>query len=187
MVAARERSGPASLAWLGADYPVQLLPQKLRGVPADWLAELAGCGAEVVLVEADDAGQRLLKAPAAHEPALPPATTLLVPVGDSDALGKPLSEEYVHRCLLLADLACLPAGSPISPEVIAVALAHPEGGLKGMPAGARAVPLLATRRPPAAGGILEETASLLLLSPHVERVVAAHLRGRPVAPRVFAS
>ena len=49
-----------------------------------------------VLVEADGARMLPLKAPAAHEPALPPQADLVVPVAGIDALGKPI-EVVAHR------------------------------------------------------------------------------------------
>jgi molybdenum cofactor cytidylyltransferase len=174
------------LEWLGSDYPWTLRSTKLAGIPPEWVGPLAQrAGADVTLVEADGAAHRLLKAPAAHEPVIPDVATLVVPMADLDALGKPLNDEVVHRPLLLADLAGVSVGSPISPEIIAIALAHPLGGLKSVPAGARVVPLLTTHSPTLDFANAARTARSLLLSPSIRRAVVAYLRSTPVTVQVF--
>jgi len=176
------REGPVSLSWLGNDYPLTFKPYKLTGIPTDWVAPLAAQEAgEVILIEADGAAHRMLKAPNPREPVIPPNATLVVPMADMDVLGKPLGEEVVHRPVLLADMACVPMGAPISAEMIAIALAHPQGGLKSAPAGARVVPLLTTHRPSFDSPDILKTIQLLLLSPSIQRVVVAYLRSTPVA------
>jgi len=177
----RPREGPVSLAWMGADYPLKFEPYKLTGVPPDWIDPLVkNNGIDVVLIEADGAAHRMLKAPNNHEPVIPACATLVVPMADVEALGKPLSDEIVHRPTLLADLAGLPVGSPISPELIAIALAHPLGGLKSVPAGARVVPLLTTHgRSLVSSGVTNVT-RVLLLCPSIDHTVIAYLRATPV-------
>jgi probable selenium-dependent hydroxylase accessory protein YqeC len=181
------KDGPLSLAWIGADYPVKFEPYKLTGVPPEWIEPLAApeIGAGVILIEADGAAHRMLKAPNNQEPVIPSCATLVVPMADMEALGKPLSEETVHRPLLLGDLAGLPLGSPVSSELIAVALAHPAGGLKSLPPTARAVPLLTTHYPVLRSPGIVKTIRMLLLSPFIHHVVVAYLRTTPVVCEVF--
>jgi len=93
--------------------------------------------APAVLIEADGSRMRPFKAPGPHEPVIPPQATHVVPVVGADAMGKPLRDEYVHRAALVAELAGAAPGSPITPEIIARILLHPEGGRKGVPASAR--------------------------------------------------
>ena len=100
-----------------------------------------------ILIEADGSRMRPFKAPAAYEPVIPACATLVVPVVGIDALGKPLTEKYVHRPELVARICQLPeglepSGSWVTPEMVAAVLAHPLGGRKGVPAGARVVPLI---------------------------------------------
>jgi molybdenum cofactor cytidylyltransferase len=97
---------------------------------------------DAILSEADGARMRPFKAPAAHEPVVPEATTLLVPVVGVDVLGRPLTDEYVHRAGRVAELAGVEIGGEVTPDVVATVLAHPQGGLKGLPGKARAVPLV---------------------------------------------
>jgi molybdenum cofactor cytidylyltransferase len=92
-----------------------------------------------ILVEADGSRMRPFKAPADHEPVIPNCTTLVVPVVGIDVVGKPLTEKYVHRPELVARIH---PGETVTPEMVAVVLAHPQGGRKGVPAGARVVPLI---------------------------------------------
>ena len=97
---------------------------------------------DAILDEADGSRMRPFKAPADHEPVVPSCTTLLVPVVGIDVLGRPLTDKYVHRAARVADLAGVEAGVVVTPDVVAAVLTHPQGGLKGLPAGARVLPLV---------------------------------------------
>jgi len=99
-------------------------------------------GVDNVLVEADGARGRSLKAPAEHEPVVPPAATLVVAVVGMDVLGKPLGDRVVHRADRAAEIIHAPLGTPLRASHIAVLLAHPEGGRKGVPGTARFVVFL---------------------------------------------
>lgn len=71
--------------------------------------------ADVVLVEADGARSRWIKGTADHEPALPDAATLVVAVGNVNALGAPVDEEHVHRPALFSELTGVGPGQSITP------------------------------------------------------------------------
>lgn len=77
-----------------------------------------------LLVEADGAARRPCKGYAAHEPAVPPSTGLLIAVAGLDALEKPLSEEWVHRPQMVAAVTGLDLGERLGPEALALALAE---------------------------------------------------------------
>lgn len=99
-----------------------------------WRAdELRGA---VMLVEADGARGRSLKAPAAHEPALPESVDLLVPVVGLDVIGTPADGELVHRPERVLQLLGVDAGAEISEQHVVWLLRAPDGGLKGAPRGA---------------------------------------------------
>ena len=95
----------------------------------------------------------------------------------ADVFGKTLDAEHVHRPELVSALSGAPLGTPITPEIVARVLAHPEGGRKNVPAGARVVALinkvenLPDRKP------ARETAERLLREPAIESVVLAAVRG----------
>jgi probable selenium-dependent hydroxylase accessory protein YqeC len=77
---------------------------KFRGLSPERVDELRG-EADLVLVEADGARGRSLKVPADHEPVLPASTTLLLVVAAIDVLGRPLTQEWVHRVSRVRALA----------------------------------------------------------------------------------
>jgi molybdenum cofactor cytidylyltransferase len=114
---------------------------KLRGIPMNWVPCLAEV-ADVLIVEADGARGRSLKAPAGHEPAVPEETTLLVSVAGIDAVGEPLSDTMAHRLELVSRLTDLAIGDIVSPLAVANLLVHPEGMVRALPPGCRYVPLL---------------------------------------------
>ncbi len=116
---------------------------KLVGVEPSLVDGLAALlEVDAVIVEADGAKGRSLKAPAAHEPVIPSCTTILIPMAAIDALGQPLDERAVHRPELVARLANLGQRELITPEALGSVLLHPEGGMKDAPAQARIAPLI---------------------------------------------
>ena len=85
--------------------------RKLQGLDPDLVGRIAALpGVDNVLVEADGAKGRSLKAPAGHEPVVPGSTTLLVPVAAADVVGRPLDDTMVHRPELVAGLTGLELG-----------------------------------------------------------------------------
>lgn len=95
-----------------------------------------------LLIEADGSRQRPLKAPAAHEPVIPDFVDSVVVVAGLSGLGKPLSDEAVHRLEIFAKLSGLKIGEAITSDALTRVLTHPEGGLKNIPARARRMVLL---------------------------------------------
>jgi probable selenium-dependent hydroxylase accessory protein YqeC len=133
-----------------------------------------------LLNEADGSRMRPFKAPAAHEPVIPPETTLVLIVVGADIFGRPLHEDHVHRAELVSRLSGAPLGAPISPDVVARVLAHPDGGRKGAPAHARVIAMINKVESLADPAPARETAERLLQEPAIESVVLANARG--VAP-----
>jgi len=95
-----------------------------------------------LLIEADGSRQRPLKAPASHEPVIPEWVDLVVVVAGLSGLGKPLTEDWVHRPELFSVLVELEQGSPIGVHHLSRVLSHPEGGLKNIPSNARRILVL---------------------------------------------
>jgi molybdenum cofactor cytidylyltransferase len=155
---------------------------------------LARPDVDFVLVEADGSRMRPVKAPADHEPVVPPQTTLLVPVVGIDALDKPISA-VAHRPELVARLLAGPTGAAsvdqkLTAEAIATLIAHPRGGLKGAPRTARLIPYInkVERDDQLAGA--HQIARSLLHETRIEQVVIGAIRGgravRAVHKRVTA-
>jgi molybdenum cofactor cytidylyltransferase len=94
-------------------------------------------GVDLVVVEADGSALRPFKAPADHEPVVPPSATLAVAVAGADVFGRALSAEAVHRPERVAELTGERIGARVTPEMVATVLAHREGGRKGVPERAR--------------------------------------------------
>lgn len=131
-----------------------------------------------ILVEADGSRGRPLKAPAAHEPVVPSATTLAVVVVGIDAIGRPLSEA-AHRSVRAEALTGRRANDLVDPETAAAVISHPAGGLKGIPDHARvvvAVTKVAATSEKAAARLSE----LLMPNARIWRVVTVPFLGRPV-------
>ena len=99
--------------------------------------------APYVLIEADGARQKPLKAPRHDEPLIPRQSTLVVGLIGWDILGKELSELNVHRADILRrtlELEEIPTW--VTGEIIARWVAHPAGLGKNVPPGARFVAFL---------------------------------------------
>lgn len=124
--------------------PVQ--EDKAHGVSPQLPGQLlARPDVDFVLVEADGSRMRPIKAPAEHEPVIPRETTLVVPVVGIDALDSPL-DAAAHRPEKIAAILNLPPDSTphhrLTEAEIAAVLAHPAGGLKGVPPGAEVIVLI---------------------------------------------
>jgi molybdenum cofactor cytidylyltransferase len=130
-----------------------------------------------ILNEADGSRMRPFKAPAEHEPVIPAKTTLVVPVVGADVFGKTLDGDHVHRPELISALSGAPLGAPITPEIVARVLAHPDGGQKGVPVGARIVVVINKVESLPDRNPAHETAERLLREPAIHAVVLAAVRG----------
>ena len=95
-----------------------------------------------LLIEADGARQKPLKAPASHEPPIPPFVDLVCVLAGLTGLGEPLTAEAVHRPEIFSELSGLDLGQTITIEALCTYLLHPSGGLKNIPPHARKVVLL---------------------------------------------
>jgi molybdenum cofactor cytidylyltransferase len=167
---------------------------KLRGIDSSLVAGLAGL-ADAVIVEADGAKQRSLKAPAAHEPVIASETTLLIPVVGIDVIGQRLSEETAHRPDLVAEVTGQARGAIITASMLASLLVHPQGALKGAPDAARVAPLINKVHGSAALAAGREIARSIKGNAALDRVLLGAVAGdnpiaecwRPVSAVVLAA
>ncbi len=103
---------------------------KLGGFTAGELDALAVAGiADCLLVEADGAAGRSLKAHAEHEPVLSAHAELVIAVVGVDCLGLPMTDEFVHRAALFRERLGRPPGAAITADDVAAILFHREGYL----------------------------------------------------------
>ncbi len=109
-------------------------PAKLAGFPPEVVGGLWRSGIfRWILVEADGAAQRPLKAPASHEPVVPDVSGWVIGVVGLDAVGKPLDEAWVFRSDQYEALTGLPMGQPVTEATIAASLLHNRGIMKDSP------------------------------------------------------
>ena len=119
-------------------------PDRWQGVRADRMEELRdAAGADCVIVEADGARGRMLKAPADHEPAMPETASVVMPVVNLRAVGRAVDSEHVHRPESVAALLGISADDVIGMEHLPRVLLDASGGLKRAPPTARVWPVLA--------------------------------------------
>ena len=136
---------------------------------------------DATIVEADGSRRLPFKAPAEHEPVIPSGTTIVVPVAGMDVVGRPLTASNVHRPHLIAALTGAASGATVTPEMIATVLAHPAGGAKGTPPGARLAPFLNKVEDVGTLEGARAIAHILLQSPNIDSVlIGATAREDPV-------
>jgi molybdenum cofactor cytidylyltransferase/probable selenium-dependent hydroxylase accessory protein YqeC len=158
---------------------------KLQGIPPAWVEELETLpGISFVIVEADGAAGRSLKAPREGEPVLPADSSILVPVVGMDALGCPLDDEHVFRADLAARLLGVDPGIEITEGIIARLLVYV---LRDKPLEARVIPFLNKVDLP---GCLEKGRNLarhlLSFKPlDIQRAVLGHARRFPRVREIF--
>jgi len=100
---------------------------KVRGVDVAEYLDLA----DLALVEADGSRGLPLKAPAEHEPAVPPWANTVIAVAGLDCLGQRIAESC-HRPERVCALLGKGAGHRLAPEDVAEVLASPSGGRKNV-------------------------------------------------------
>jgi molybdenum cofactor cytidylyltransferase len=155
---------------------------RAAGVSIDLFGRLRAWFPDTCLLnEADGSRKRPFKAPAEHEPVIPLSTTVVVPMVGADVFGEPLDADHVHRPERVSALTGAPLGTSITAEIVARVLAHPAGGLKGVPAGARVVALINKVESLPDPAPARATAQRLLGDPAIVCVVlAAVSRDEPV-------
>ena len=89
-----------------------------------------------IVVEADGAAGRPVKAPAFHEPVIPQCTKWIIGIVGLKAVGKPLTERWVFRPHRVSQITGLAEGSILTESAIVDLLIAENGILKGAPVGA---------------------------------------------------
>lgn len=131
-----------------------------------------------LLIEADGSRRKPLKAPADHEPAIPPFVDQVVVLVGMSGFGKPLENGSVHRPERFAALSDLQIDQPVTPDGVQKALLAEQGGLKNIPLTARRVVLFNQVDTPEQAGMVKSMAANLL--PQFHAVIAAHLKKESV-------
>lgn len=97
-----------------------------------WRKELS----EIIVVEADGAKGRPIKAPSQNEPVIPNMVTEVIAVIGIDSIGLILDENNVFRSHIFSDLTGLEIGQRVDIDALLVLIKHPLGLFKDAPAGA---------------------------------------------------
>jgi probable selenium-dependent hydroxylase accessory protein YqeC len=142
-----ESEGDAEPTGGAGAFPLGLVPERerddrYRGYDPAVVDEIGAAHDGPVLVKADGARTRLLKAPNEREPQVPAGADRVIPVASVGAVGEPLTAETVHRPERVAAITDAAVGDEITPELVGRVLAHERGGLKGIPDDATAIPLV---------------------------------------------
>lgn len=120
----------------------RLLPNGKVDAPDDATLSALAQAADLLIIEADGAAHRSIKAPESWEPVIPDYARLVIPVAGLDCLDRPATDERVFRLSRFLAVTGLAEGEPISAEAIGRLLGHVEGAQKGVPAEARITPFL---------------------------------------------
>ncbi|WP_193308592.1 selenium cofactor biosynthesis protein YqeC [Halorubrum halophilum] len=163
-----------------AAFPLGLVPERerddrYRGYDPSVVDEIGAAHDGPVLVKADGARTRLLKAPNEREPQVPAGADRVVPVASVGAVGEPLTAETVHRPERVAALTDAALGDEITPELVGRVLAHEDGGLRGVPEGATVIPLLNAVDDAADAAAARTVARVVRERATVSRVVLARM------------
>ncbi len=116
---------------------------RCKSVEPAFIDELYASGwFDCILVEADGAKRKPIKAPADYEPVIPKSTTAVIGVIGLDCLGKAVSEENIHRCGLFCACTGRKPGEMIDRESIIRLIMAENGLFKSAPAASRKIVLL---------------------------------------------
>ncbi len=116
---------------------------KITGFAPEVIDEIWKAGVfRWILVEADGASRKPLKAPAFYEPVIPDCSGWLIGIIGLKAIGKPLEERCVFRHKLYAEVTGLKPEEPVTEESVADVLIDKNGIMKGCPSHTKKVVFL---------------------------------------------
>jgi probable selenium-dependent hydroxylase accessory protein YqeC len=112
--------------------------QKLVGFQAEFIDEIYRAGVfRWILVEADGAAGRPLKAPDPHEPVIPKFTAKIIGVLGLDGVGKALIDKWVFRPHRFSEITGRGDGEMVTESDCVMAVIHKNGIMKGAPSGTK--------------------------------------------------
>ena len=161
---------------------------KLKGVSPNLVDELWGSyDIEAIIIEADGAAGRPVKAPREWEPVIPSSTTLVVAILGVDGMEAMLNEENVFQPERVSKMTGIPMGKKITEEAMAILMTHSEGIFKGTPASSRVVAFLNKVDIPNGVAKAKRIAQKILEKKHpqIERVVLGQLKNEPPVAEVI--
>lgn len=106
---------------------------KIRGISTEYVKEIHKREIfDIILVEADGARRKPLKAPANHEPVVPSFSTITIGVIGLDSIGMPLDDNHVHRPEILASILNVELPHIVNENDIVSLVVHKEGIFKSV-------------------------------------------------------
>jgi len=108
--------------------------KKVKSVDPDFLDLLFAENIfDHILVEADGAKRKPVKAPAEYEPVIPNSATRVIGIIGVDALGLFAEDVNVHRVERFCEITGIGRGETIDERVLSSLIEHPDGLFKGSP------------------------------------------------------
>jgi probable selenium-dependent hydroxylase accessory protein YqeC len=162
---------------------------KLKGISPNLVNELWGShGMDTIIIEADGAAGRPVKAPREEEPVIPSNTTLVVAILGVDGLEAELNERNVFQPERVSKITGISMGERLTDEAMAILMTHPEGIFKGTPSSSRVIVFL--NKVDIANGVVKakRIAKKVFERKHrqIERVVLGQLKNElPIAEVIF--
>lgn len=102
------------------------------GVSIDSITKFNDIGRfDLLVVKADGARGRKIKAPADHEPVIPNAVDTVIPVVSAKVFGMPLNDKIAHRVDKISQVTGLEQHGTLLPKHVATLLSSEHGSLKG--------------------------------------------------------
>jgi probable selenium-dependent hydroxylase accessory protein YqeC len=140
-----------------------------------------------IIVEADGAAGRPLKAPGGREPVIPACTGWVVGLIGLAALGRPLTEQWVFRPEFFARITGLALGAAVTAEAVAALFAHAHGLLKGAPALSRGLAFMNQADTPERRAAGDRIAALIKRAggSRLRRAIVGQVLGEPPVSAVF--
>jgi len=160
----------------------RLESKKLKGISPNLVKELWSLReVDAIIIEADGAAGRPVKAPRENEPVIPASTTLIVAILGVDGIGKKLDDENVFEPKRVSKMTGTPVGESLTDEAMAILMTHPEGIFKGAPASSRVAAFLNKVDIPDGVAKAKSIAQKILDKGHqkIERVVLGQLKSEP--------
>jgi len=150
---------------------------KLMSLHPDIVLQLIQIGgADAVIIEADGARHRQIKAPAHYEPVIPTETNVALLLMSAEAINQPLSEAIAHRPERIAAVTGIDIGGMLTPDVIARLMTSENGALKDIPENAKTY-LLVTHATRDRGESVLELAGLVRKSQCISGVLYSEMAG----------
>jgi probable selenium-dependent hydroxylase accessory protein YqeC len=167
-----ERSdlGQASITVIGSRM---IDDKKMKGIEEECVKELYDSGIfDAILIEADGAKGKPIKAPAEHEPVIPECTSVLIGVIGIDCYGKKIDPLWVHRPEILTEVTGRALGDIIDDEVIEKLVLSGDGLFKNCPKKAEKVLFINKAEKKEYFEIAQRIGdSVLIKSPNIKKVL----------------